>query len=316
MKPLSGLSTFALLMAVIWPSAILAQGAQPERPFVYDPGHYATAEAHYNALKSAAGEAAKPSLEVLPDWTGLWTRNLGAEGFSTRPGEKRTGVGYQTEITMKLTPEYQAKYDQMIADFKAGKGDFDPLTLCLPAGYPRWHVEPFLREFVVRPEQTLLINEQQSEVRRVYTDGRGHLPEDLAYPMWTGDSIGFWRGQTLVIWTNNNKAGIYQRQQPEYSDAVETVEEWTQIEDGVMEVKMTIYDEKALQEPFPLIRYFYRVDDQGGDLRIALWNCNENQNVVRTEAGNSDFVLPGEEGYKIPVSNAATPEALTGDVAK
>lgn len=312
LKLLVTLAALCLGGSSIVPVTFGQEAAAPAaRPYVYDYGNYKTAEDYYTARKAAADAAAAPAKwEALPDWTGLWTRNIAEEGFSTRPGEKRTGVGYQTEIEMKLTPEYQRRYDKTIADFKAGKGDFDPLTLCLPAGYPRWHVEPFLKEFIVRPEMTLLINEQQSEVRRIYTDGRPHLSADETFPMWEGDSIGFWDGATLVIWTNSNKGGIYQRQQPEYSDAVETVEEWTEIEPGVMEVKMTIFDEKALQEPFPLVRYFYRTSDEGGSIRVSLWNCNENQNVVRTEAGNSDFVLPGEDGYKPPVGNEATPEAL------
>ena len=251
-----------------------------------------------------------PAWEDLPDWSGLWTRNLGEEGFSVRPAEPRTGVGYQTELGMDLTPEYQARYDQMIEDFESGKGDFDPLTWCLPAGYPRWHVEPFLKEFFVRPDMTLLINEQQSEVRRIYTDGRGHVPEDLAYPMWTGNSIGFWDDDTLVIWTNNVKANIYQRQQPEHSAELETVEEWTEIEEGVMEVKMTIYDPPALEEPFPLVRYYYQQSDQGGDLRVAMWSCNENQNWVRTEDGSTNLVLPGEAGYEQPVGESVTPTTI------
>ncbi|WP_207482007.1 hypothetical protein [Arenibaculum pallidiluteum] len=308
----SGCIAVAMLLALaLVPMPASAQdNPNSKRPFTYDPGRHASAADHYAALKAAAGDPATPAYDKLPDWKGLWTRDIAAEGFSVRPREKRTGVGYQTEIQMKLTPEYQARYDKMIADFKAGKGDWDPLSFCLPAGYPRWHVEPFLKEFVVRPEETWLINEQQSEVRRIYTDGRAHLPEDIAFPTWTGDSIGFWRGQTLVIWTKGVKANIYQRQQPEHSDKVETIEEWTKIEPRTMEVRMTIYDSEALREPFPLIRYYYGVDDDGGNLRLAMWSCNENNPNVRTADGSTDVRLPGEADYRPPVTDAAVPSAI------
>ena len=76
---------------------------------------------------------------------------------------------------------------------------------------PRWIVEPFLKEFVVTPGQTWLINEMQNEIRRVYTDGRDHPSEADAYPLWEGDSIGFWDGDKLVIHTSQMRAGQYQR---------------------------------------------------------------------------------------------------------
>ena len=76
---------------------------------------------------------------------------------------------------------------------------------------PRWIVEPFLKEFVVTPRQTWLINEMQNEIRRVYTDGRDHPSEADAYPLWEGDSIGFWDGDKLVIHTSQMRAGQYQR---------------------------------------------------------------------------------------------------------
>ena len=81
----------------------------------------------------------------------------------------------------------------------AAGNEWDQLSDCLPAGYPRWYTEPFLREFIVTPDETWWINEQQSETRRIYTDGRT-MPADLD-PTNTGTSIGRWEGETLVVET-------------------------------------------------------------------------------------------------------------------
>ena len=43
------------------------------------------------------------------------------------------------------------------------------------------------------------------------------------------------------------------------------------------------------------------------------WSCEENNNVVKTGAGGSDFVLPGEAGYKDPnVHGDPTKQVGTG----
>ena len=39
--------------------------------------------------------------------------------------------------------------------------------------------------------------------------------------------------------------------------------------------------------------------------RIDLWSCEENNNVVKRADGGSDFLLPGEKGYKDPSTIAA-----------
>jgi hypothetical protein len=297
----------SVLGAALWACAGLAAPAAaqfgpppipPELqglPTTYDPGDYATAWEQYEARRAAAGGGTEHTAETLPDWSGIW-ENAPNSGFSMRPGERFLGRGLATETTMKLTPRYAAEHEMRMRWGEEGR-DFDPLTYCLPAGFPRWLVEPFLREFLPTPSRTLLMNEMMNETRRVYTDGRGHIPEDFAFPMWEGDSIGFWDGPTLVIHTNNLRADLYQREQPAHSDKVETVEEWTKIRDGLMEVKVSIYDPEALLEPHHSVRYYHTLDDQDGALRVGHWSCEENQPVVRDAQGGSTFgALPGQEG--------------------
>ena len=250
---------------------------------------YKTSWEHYQDLLAEAKGGTKMTFDKLPDWSGVWTHT---SGFAVDPSMPRD------KIADMLTPEYKARYLKKLADVAKGN-EWDPLSYCLPAGYPRWHLEPFLREQILRPEQTWMLTEQNAEIRRVYTDGRGHVPEDEAYPLWEGDSIGFWRGDTLVVHTNHLKENMYQRMEPDHSDQVSTVEEIRRISPTQIEIIMTIYDPLALVKPWHVRHVWTKVTDPPG-LRINHWSCAENNNVVKTDTGGSDFILPGEKGYKDP----------------
>ena len=249
---------------------------------------YASSWDEYQAMKAAAHGGTKKTWKTLPDWTGMWTHD---GGFNFDPDQK--GMN----LTAQLTPEYAKRFQTKLDNVRKGI-EWDPLSACLPAGFPRWLLEPFLREQIVRPEETWLVLEQNAEVRRIYTDGRGHVPDDEAYPMWEGDSIGFWDGDTLVVHTNNLRAGQYQRLQPEYSDKATSVERIRKIGPDTIEDRVVIYDPEALTRPWRVRHTFVRVKTP--NLRINHWSCEENNNVVQTDTGSSSFKLPGESGYRDP----------------
>ena len=192
--------------------------------------------------------------------------------------------------TAKLTPEYQAKMVKRIEDVKKGI-EWDPISTCAPPGHPRWLTEPFLREFIVTPNQTWLINEMVNDIRRIYTDGRDHVPTEDRYPIPNGDSIGFWDGPKLVIHTNQLQSGIYQRQHPDYTDQVETVEIWRKADDKTLTADVWVYDPPALAEPWYVKQSYVKLSDPDKSLRIRYWNCGENQNnaVVQTKEGSTQF---------------------------
>ncbi len=247
----------------------------------------------YLEMKAQAHGGVKHTLDDMPDWSGYWTRGPGGLKFDpAQPGKPEDGL-----VTADLTPEYKARYQKKIADFLKGI-EWDQLSYCLPAGFPRWLTEPFLREFIDRPDETWWMEEQQSEIRRIYTDGRGHVPDDEAFPLWEGDSIGFWDGDTLVVHTIRVKPGQYQRNQPDYSDQTSTVERIRKIDPNTIEDAVTVWDPAGLVKPWHVVNTYVRVNTPG--VRIDMWSCEENNNVVKTSNGASTFVLPGEAGYKNP----------------
>jgi hypothetical protein len=281
-------------VALAFPAAAAGQATRVEQP-AFDtpiPDYYQPSWQVFLDLKKKANGGARHGFADLPDWTGVWSHGPRHTNF-----DPKQGPNDPLPANVELTPKYRAMYEKKLADVKRGI-EWDPLSYCLPAGYPRWFTEPFLREFIVRPEEVWWINEQQSEVRRIYTDGRGHVPEDEAFPLWEGDSIGFWDGDTLVVHTIRVKAGQYQRSQPDFSDKLSTVEKIRKIDPDTIQDDVTVWDPEGLVKPWHVVNEYYRVTTP--HVRIDQWSCEENNNVVKDQTGTTNFILPGEPGYKDP----------------
>ncbi len=283
-------------------SVFLVQGAAAQT------ADFSESWAAFQAMKARASK--KPvTAASLPDWSGVWTGSpdylpyyrLSTDGKLT----VRTSPRNPTESSKQaapLSPEYEAKAIQVLKDRVKGI-DWDYVSNCIPAGFPRWTVSHYLKEFALSPSVVWMINEEQSEVRRIYTDGRGHTPRDEAYPLYEGDSIGFWDGDTLVVHTVDNKEGTWDRSGAAYSDQVNTIERIRKVSADVIENQMTVYDKVALTKPWNVTFRFTRVKDPA-DLRVRMYSCNENNNVVQDASGNTHHVLPGESGFKEPEKRA------------
>jgi hypothetical protein len=236
----------------------------------------------YSAMKQAAGGGQQsPRFDRLPDWSGLWTSAGGGSFFDVGPGGS----------SPKLTPAAAAALKQG-AELEARGISYDEnLSECGPPGFPRWLVIPFLREFIVRPEQTWLSSETVNNVRRIYTDGRDHPPQDDRYPLYYGDSIGTWDGQKLLIHTNQLMARSMGRGQPDQSEQMETVEVWEKVDSRTIKADVWIYDPTIYVEPWYLQRRYTQVSNPDKTLRMNYWHCGENPNneVYKTKEGSTQF---------------------------
>jgi len=242
-----------------------------------------TAADLYKAFSSQANGGQRLNPARLPDWTGVYTRSGILFNWDQDQGRNRMP-------TAKLTPEYERRLVTKLDNIEKGV-EFDNLSNCAPPGHPRWMTEPFLRDFVITPDQTYLINEMVNDIRRIYTDGREHIAEADRYPLWNGDSIGFWDGGKLVIHTNSLRSGQYQRTQPEYSEQVETVEIWEKVDDKNLIAHVWVYDPPSLAEPWYSKHTYQKLSNDDKSLRIHYWDCGENQNntVIQTDTGSSQF---------------------------
>lgn len=249
---------------------------------------YETSEALYGAFKQAAGGGKPLTWQQLGepafDWSGLYVRSKGS-GFD--PDKPRS-----EGLSAKLTPAGQAVVNAKIERLARTGTEYDPLSDCRPPGVPRWFVETYHYEFIVTPNQTWLISEMVNDVRRVYTDGREHTAEEDAYPMWNGDTIGFWDGDTLVAHTKYLMAGQYQRGvQPDYSEQTTVVERWHKVDPKTLQADVWVFDPVNLAEPWYVRQSWTQLTNDDKRIRLRYWDCRESPNniVIPTEQGGSQF---------------------------
>jgi len=269
---LTAAASFAAIQLPTEKAALIALGEQ-----------HRTAWDLYKDFERQANGGQRLNPARLPDWTGVYSRSGILFNWDQDQGRNRMP-------TAKLTPEYEKRLVTKLDNIEKGI-EFDNLSNCAPPGHPRWMTEPFLRDFVVTPDQTYLINEMVNDIRRIYTDGREHIPAADSYPLWNGDSIGFWDGGKLVIHTNSLRSGQYQRTQPEYSEQVETVEVWEKVDDKTLVAQVWVYDPPSLAQPWYTKHTYLKLSNEDKSLRIRYWDCGENQNntVIQTEDGSSQF---------------------------
>jgi len=226
----------------------------------------------------------------LPDWSGAWER-LGHSVFdpSTVVGEGLSGSPGVREFP-PYNAEWEAKYERNLALRDAGMLP-DPISVCgTPTGFPRLLNMPDLYEFAVTRDQVWIIQENGPNLMRIYTDGRDHLPPDMRWGTYTGDSVGHWEGDTLVFETisllsSEEGRTILDRSGAILSDAARIETRMGKIEEDIIEIRMTIHDEKAFTEPWVVTRQYQRLPEE---TRVYDYACAQNQrNPVDLETGRT-----------------------------
>jgi len=241
----------------------------------------------WELYQSFEREAEDKTLELheVPDWSGLWDR----QGPPGRYDTDRVG----NQITAKLKGEYLEMMQEQIANAEEGR-IWDPHSGCGQArGYPGMLKNGRPHEFAVTPHQTWHLGQARNEVRRIYTDGRGHVPEDWAYETEHGDSIGFWDGDTLYTHTMYTNGGWLGRVQPYFSTRLEGTEVWRKVDEETIQADVWVYDPEALEEPWYTRQIYKRMhQEEGSPLRLEYWwNCHSPNNiVVPTEDGGTTFL--------------------------
>jgi hypothetical protein len=130
-------------------------------------------------------------------------------------------------------------------------------------------------QIVQIPGQVLMLFEYDHYIRRIYTDGRPHEMEQG--PLWMGDSIGKWEGDTLVVDTVNfNDKTLLDRVGRPHSTALHVVERMRRIDHNSMEIAFTIDDPKAYTKPWGTKLIF----DQKPDWKIMEQICEDNSSFL------------------------------------
>jgi hypothetical protein len=153
----------------------------------------------------------------------------------------------------QLTPPYAKRFAEWKHKFDTdGSQEPDSVTRCLAFGMPRFGTMPV--EIIQTPGQITLILGVLHDVRRIYLDGIGHTVG--ADPSFNGDSVGHWEGDTLVVETNNVRAGTMDRNGMPYSDQLTAVEKFRRVSPTRLEVETTLTDPQAFVTPFTMKRAY------------------------------------------------------------
>jgi len=121
----------------------------------------------------------------------------------------------------------------------------DPVYGCFPPGLPRIYLHPKPIEIVQLQDEVIMMYEYDRIVRHIYTDGRPH-DEFLDPPLWMGDSIGKWDGDTLIIDVVgfNDKTWLDRAGHP-HSDALHLTERMRRVSHDTLSDDITIEDPRA-----------------------------------------------------------------------
>jgi hypothetical protein len=138
------------------------------------------------------------SIANLPDWSGAWV----IPGRDFGEGEMHAHIPTDP-LAPALTGEYAAMRLAFNVRQQTGK---DPENTrparanseqCVPNGMPMVMRPPVAIEFLFTPGRVTILTEDGPSIRRIYTDGRPHSDDpDVTY---TGESIGHWEEDTLVV---------------------------------------------------------------------------------------------------------------------
>lgn len=267
------------------------------------PQNFTTAEEHYLYLYEEATGGLEHTMATIPVWDGLWVaayNNMPAVFMTNGTMSNAMNPGGIVKEGI-LTPAYEEHFRRRAEIEEYGEQRYDRLTACEYPGMPRWLWEPYVKEFANTPQQSWMFNDAMNETRRIYINAE-HINIDGKHSA-TGDSIGFWDKDKLIIWTKWLNAADYLRGMPLTSNQIELVESWQEKTraDGVriLETQITFYDPIGLAEPQSAV-YVHEQSKQLAEIgaRIRNWECSTVNNAYQDEEGNTLWYMPGDPQYK------------------
>jgi hypothetical protein len=145
--------------------------------------------------------------------------------------------------------------------YKAAKSSFgtrsyplketnDPVySACTPPGYPRVILHPFPLQVIQGPGEVIMLFEYDSVRHQIFTDGRPH--DASLGPLWMGDSIGHWEGDTLVADTVNfNDKTWLDRVGHPHTEGLHLIERIRRTNHFHLTDDITVEDPKAYTKPW------------------------------------------------------------------
>ncbi|MGV3591131.1 MAG: hypothetical protein ACO1PZ_05535 [Gammaproteobacteria bacterium] len=201
---------------------------------------------------------------TVPDFSGVWMA-IGVEN----PDGEGTAPRYSMEGQQRLDA-FVAQYTEIPEAGAACVGSGMPGVMLSLVSYPI--------EFVQNDSRILMVAELETQIRRVFIDGRAR--SDEVFPSNTGYSLGTWDGDTLVVetnrfeewplppWPRSADAEIVERMHLTTMDQVDVQRSGfiagvrPPLNDDVLVVDITITDPAYYDGPQRRIAYYQRMPDE------------------------------------------------------
>ncbi|MCU1337576.1 MAG: hypothetical protein JWO19_3157 [Bryobacterales bacterium] len=207
------------------------------------------------ALPPAGPKGPVPRMpDGKPDFSGIWN------GQRALPNQELPAMlPWADKLTKERTENYSAD---------------DPEARCLPGGVPR--AAPYHYQLVQTPKLLLMLFEGNiHSFRQMFLDRREH-PRNIE-PMWYGDSIGSWEGDTLVVDTVgfNDKFWFDMAGHP-HTTQLHVIERYHRRDFGNLDIGITIQDPGTYTKPWVI----QRVSTLETGMEMSEYVCNENNSDV------------------------------------
>jgi hypothetical protein len=190
----------------------------------------------------------------LPDWRGIWVSergvNTGISGFTDELGQRDATPLPLLDPAGPWTDAGRERMRAMQAGSAARKA---------PGwGYPMMMIGPAPLQFIITPEETLIVNVYQ-EVRHIYTDGRAHPKEEDRWVTTWGDSVGRWEGDTLVVETISVREPVkFFQMVPPFTDGAHYTERLRMTAPDRIDTEITVEDPTTLSSPWTVKTFYQR----------------------------------------------------------
>ena len=112
-------------------------------------------------------------------------------------------------------------------------------------------------QIVQAPGSIVIRVESMHDTRVIPLDGRPRLGANIR--QWTGDSRGWWEGQTLVVETTNFNG---RRRFHGATENLELVERFTRVDNDTIDYRLTVSDPQTFTRPWTLENSLWRTDEE------------------------------------------------------
>lgn len=222
----------------------------------------------------ASGASAIPRMaDGKPDFTGIfqWPTAL--------PGAEK-GKGSATIFDRKNFAPLKPGGEAFLEPRTGVPRHDEPRDFCMPAGFPGNMLTANAMHFSQSKTHLTMVHEFQHMARIIPLDGRPHR-KDLE-PMFYGDPVGHWEGDTLVIETNNFRRWVlddYYYTNPKefrmHSDALVTTERLKWKDKDTISYVLQIDDPKIFTRPWSQ-EFEIKAKPEWDKVGLFEYNCEEN----------------------------------------